>query len=79
MTLPPGGLLFVALPSPCVQDSCYPTPKHFTALIFDAGFQALEHRARPDGRMAYWLLCSLPASSAQWTGGLEKNRVAHDG
>jgi 25S rRNA (adenine2142-N1)-methyltransferase len=77
--LRPGGLLFVALPAPCVQNSRYLTPEHFTALLADAGFQQLEHRARPGGRLAYWLFRSLLASSAKGTGDFEKKRVLRTG
>jgi 25S rRNA (adenine2142-N1)-methyltransferase len=54
--LAPRGLLFLALPAPCVQNSRYLTNEHLLELLQAAGFEKAQERCRPGGRMAYWLL-----------------------
>ncbi|TFY83216.1 hypothetical protein EWM64_g797 [Hericium alpestre] len=49
------GLLFLALPLPCVSNSRYTTPEHLTALMAAIGFIQLRERWKPGGKMAYWL------------------------
>jgi 25S rRNA (adenine2142-N1)-methyltransferase len=50
------GLLFLALPAPCVQNSRYLTNEHLLELLRAVGFEQIHERCRPGGRMAYWLL-----------------------
>ncbi|TFY65464.1 hypothetical protein EVG20_g5581 [Dentipellis fragilis] len=49
------GLLFLALPLPCVTNSRYTTFEHLRALMEMIGFTQLQERWKPGGRMAYWL------------------------
>ncbi|VDC07159.1 unnamed protein product [Peniophora sp. CBMAI 1063] len=49
------GLLFLALPLPCVMNSRYTTPEHLTALMECIGFEKLRERWKQGGKMAYWL------------------------
>jgi len=53
--LKPNGLLFLALPLPCVQNSRYLTLEHLNSLMRHAGFDQVEERWKVDGKMAYWL------------------------
>ncbi|KAH9060047.1 putative methyltransferase-domain-containing protein [Lactarius vividus] len=50
-----GGLCFLALPLPCVDNSRYITMEHMKELMDTIGFHQLEERWRPGGKMAYWL------------------------
>ncbi|OCH95320.1 hypothetical protein OBBRIDRAFT_720830 [Obba rivulosa] len=50
------GLLFIALPLPCVLNSRYMTEEKFDGLIRVLGFTAIQTRWKPGGKMAYWLL-----------------------
>ncbi|KAI8998874.1 putative methyltransferase-domain-containing protein [Trametes punicea] len=49
------GLLFVALPLPCILNSRYFTPEHFQGLMAAIGFEQVYTRWREGGKMAYWL------------------------
>ncbi|KAA1474831.1 nucleolus protein [Dentipellis sp. KUC8613] len=49
------GLLFLALPLPCVTNSRYTTSEHLRALMEMIGFTQLQERWKPGGKMAYWL------------------------
>jgi 25S rRNA (adenine2142-N1)-methyltransferase len=53
--LVPRGLLFVALPAPCVHNSRYLDDARLLALMRAVGFEQVAERCRPGGRMAYWL------------------------
>jgi len=53
--LSPEGLLFLALPLPCVENSRYLTFQHLTALIGVIGFVEIHERWKKNGKMAYWL------------------------
>ncbi|KAL1947575.1 hypothetical protein VTO73DRAFT_13299 [Trametes versicolor] len=59
------GLLFVALPLPCILNSRYLTPEHFQGLMTAIGFEQVRTRWREGGKMAYWLFrkTSAPAST----------------
>jgi len=50
-----GGLCFLALPLPCVNNSRYITMEHMKELMDAIGFHQLEERWRPGGKMVYWL------------------------
>ncbi|KAI0371751.1 hypothetical protein BV20DRAFT_965020 [Pilatotrama ljubarskyi] len=49
------GLLFIALPLPCIHNSRYMTAEHFQGLMKAIGFEQLRTRWREGGKMAYWL------------------------
>lgn len=50
-----GGLCFLALPLPCVNNSRYMTIEHMNEIMNAIGFQRLEERWKPGGKMMYWL------------------------
>ncbi|KAI0933850.1 hypothetical protein AcW1_005562 [Taiwanofungus camphoratus] len=52
----PNGLLFLALPLPCIMNSRYLTPEHFDGLTNVIGFSIIRKRWKEGGKMAYWLL-----------------------
>ncbi|CDO69025.1 hypothetical protein BN946_scf184834.g32 [Trametes cinnabarina] len=63
--LRPEGLLFVALPLPCIMNSRYLTPEHFQGLMAAVGFEQVYSRWRAGGKMAYWLFRkALPRASS---------------
>ncbi|KZV62615.1 nucleolus protein [Peniophora sp. CONT] len=49
------GVLFLALPLPCVMNSRYTTPEHLTSLMEAIGFEKIRERWKQGGKMAYWL------------------------
>lgn len=49
------GLLFIALPLPCMQNSRYLTFDHFYGLMRAIGFSLLKERWRQGGKVVYWL------------------------
>lgn len=51
----PESLLFVVLPSPCVNNSRYMTADAFKALVQALGFRLLREKCRPGGKVGYWL------------------------
>ncbi|OBZ75645.1 25S rRNA adenine-N(1) methyltransferase [Grifola frondosa] len=53
--LRPDGLLFLALPFPCINNSRYLTAEHLDGLIGVMGFQEIQRRWKEGGKMAYWL------------------------
>ncbi|EJF62440.1 nucleolus protein [Dichomitus squalens] len=53
--LRPSGLLFVALPLPCIMNSRYTTAEHYEGLMYAIGFEKLLSRWKDGGKMAYWL------------------------
>ncbi|KAI0646810.1 putative methyltransferase-domain-containing protein [Trametes meyenii] len=59
------GLLFVALPLPCIHNSRYFTPEYFQGLMVTVGFEQIYTRWKEGGKMAYWLFrkTSSPPSS----------------
>ncbi|KAF9532360.1 nucleolus protein [Crepidotus variabilis] len=60
------GLLFLALPLPCVANSRYMTFAHLKSLMASIGFTEIHEKWKPDGKMAYWLYQKTsPHSSAQ--------------
>ncbi|RPD65870.1 hypothetical protein L226DRAFT_566374 [Lentinus tigrinus ALCF2SS1-7] len=58
--LRPDGLLFVALPLPCILNSRYMTPDHFDGLMRSIGFEQVHTRWKEGGKMAYWLYRRRP-------------------
>ncbi|KAF7311636.1 25S rRNA adenine-N(1) methyltransferase [Mycena kentingensis (nom. inval.)] len=53
--LVPGGLLFLALPLPCVHNSRYLTLEHLTGLMELVGFSQSKERWKKGGKMIYLL------------------------
>ncbi|KAI0747872.1 nucleolus protein [Daedaleopsis nitida] len=53
--LQPQGLLFVALPLPCIMNSRFMTPDHFEGLMKFVGFDQIRTHWKDGGKMAYWL------------------------
>ncbi|EIM82491.1 uncharacterized protein STEHIDRAFT_161028 [Stereum hirsutum FP-91666 SS1] len=53
--LRPKGLLFLALPLPCVLNSRYTTHESLNTLMQHIGFRQVHERWKPGGKMAYWL------------------------
>ncbi|KAG6379242.1 nucleolus protein [Boletus reticuloceps] len=53
--LRPSGLLFLALPSPCVENSRYMSFERLQSLMSTIGFVGMETKWRQGGKMAYWL------------------------
>jgi 25S rRNA (adenine2142-N1)-methyltransferase len=51
-----GGLLYVVLPQPCVNNSRYLTEAHFQALMDAIGFEQLHKKSRQGGKLSYWLM-----------------------
>ncbi|KAF7322680.1 25S rRNA adenine-N(1) methyltransferase [Mycena chlorophos] len=62
--LVPEGLLFLALPLPCVSNSRYLTVEHLTALMAAAGFQQLKERWKAGGKMIYLLYTKTSATDS---------------
>ncbi|ETW85675.1 hypothetical protein HETIRDRAFT_414665 [Heterobasidion irregulare TC 32-1] len=54
-TLRADGLLFLVLPLPCVLNSRYTTFEYLKDLMESIGFNQLEEKWRPGGKMVYWL------------------------
>ncbi|KAH7910157.1 nucleolus protein [Hygrophoropsis aurantiaca] len=50
-----GGLLFLVLPLPCVENSRYFNFEKLEALMIAIGFIEIKRRWRSGGKMAYWL------------------------
>jgi len=62
--LTPDGLLFLALPLPCVANSRYVTFDHLKSLMESVGFSEVKERWKKDGKMGYWLYRkSIPQDS----------------
>ncbi|KJA27479.1 hypothetical protein HYPSUDRAFT_35376 [Hypholoma sublateritium FD-334 SS-4] len=53
--LTPDGLLFLALPLPCVANSRYVTFDHLKSLMESIGFSETKEKWKKDGKMGYWL------------------------
>jgi len=53
--LVPDGLLFLALPLPCVSNSRYLNFDHLKSLMESLGFIEIRERWRQNGKMGYWL------------------------
>ncbi|EGN96162.1 hypothetical protein SERLA73DRAFT_185759, partial [Serpula lacrymans var. lacrymans S7.3] len=49
------GLLYLALPLPCVENSRYLTPDALQTLMTAIGFVQVKERWKKGGKMAYWL------------------------
>ncbi|KAH9952205.1 putative methyltransferase-domain-containing protein [Amylocystis lapponica] len=80
--LGPNGLLFLALPLPCILNSRYLTPEHFDALAQVIGLSIVRTRWRVGGKMAYWLLrksSDSPANHASKHTVFEKKTVLREG
>ncbi|KAI9568943.1 nucleolus protein [Boletus coccyginus] len=53
--LRPSGMLFLALPLPCVENSRYMSFERLASLMNTVGFVEVEKKWRRGGKMAYWL------------------------
>ncbi|KAG2041546.1 nucleolus protein [Suillus americanus] len=53
--LAPDGLLFLALPLPCVENSRYLTFNNLQSLMNVLGFTEVQRKWKKGGKMAYWL------------------------
>jgi len=76
------GLLFLALPLPCVSNSRYMTFEHLELLMRAIGFEKLRERWKVGGKMAYWLFrkCALPNGCQERAiVGFEKKNVLREG
>ncbi|KAI0781194.1 putative methyltransferase-domain-containing protein [Trametes elegans] len=62
--LRPEGLLFVALPLPCILNSRYLTPEHLQGLMATVGFDQVYSRWKEGGKIAYWLYRKVPAPNS---------------
>ncbi|KAL0578251.1 25S rRNA (adenine2142-N1)-methyltransferase [Marasmius crinis-equi] len=51
----PDGLLFVALPLPCLTNSRYMNFEHFNGLMKFIGFEEVHQKWKAGGKMVYWL------------------------
>ncbi|KAI0256510.1 hypothetical protein BJV78DRAFT_1117288 [Lactifluus subvellereus] len=60
-----GGLCFLSLPLPCVNNSRYMTLEHMRELMDMIGFSQLEERWKPGGKMIYWLYQKRPLQRAE--------------
>ncbi|EPT05853.1 hypothetical protein FOMPIDRAFT_134295 [Fomitopsis schrenkii] len=56
------GLLFLALPLPCIMNSRYLTPEHLDGLVQAIGFTIVKTRWKIGGKMAYWLMRKAAAT-----------------
>ncbi|KAJ7074332.1 putative methyltransferase-domain-containing protein [Mycena amicta] len=74
----PGGLLFLALPLPCVMNSRYLTAEHLTALMQAVGFCQMKERWKPGGKMIY-LLYSKGGSGSTVTEPFTRKNVLRTG
>ncbi|PCH38378.1 hypothetical protein WOLCODRAFT_97010 [Wolfiporia cocos MD-104 SS10] len=57
------GVLFLALPLPCISNSRYFTLEHLDGLMQSIGFSTVKTRWKEGGKMAYWIFCKGPATS----------------
>ncbi|KII88917.1 hypothetical protein PLICRDRAFT_159865 [Plicaturopsis crispa FD-325 SS-3] len=75
----PSGLLFLALPLPCVQNSRYLTFEHLTLLMKALGFEELKVKWKKGGKMAYWLYRRTDAAHNASTEPFRKKIVFRQG
>ncbi|KAF8797847.1 hypothetical protein BYT27DRAFT_7151275 [Phlegmacium glaucopus] len=61
--LVPDGILFLALPLPCVANSRYLTFERLQLIMESIGFTQLQEKWRTGGKMAYWLYQKKNAST----------------
>jgi len=73
------GLLFLALPLPCLQNSRYLSPEHLMALMQHVGFCLVQERWKADGKMAYWLFRKEESGSTSSTNQFQKKMVLRGG
>ncbi|KAI0273836.1 hypothetical protein BC834DRAFT_855805 [Gloeopeniophorella convolvens] len=77
--LRPDGLLFVALPLPCVTNSRYMTREHMKDLMEFIGFSQMEERWKAGGKMVYWLYQRRPPPENGDGEHFSKKRVLRQG
>ncbi|KAH9966484.1 nucleolus protein [Russula dissimulans] len=77
-----GGLCFIALPLPCVDNSRYMTLEHMRELMDVIGFSQREVRWKSGGKMVYWLYQKRPSDSPESSrsgGHFRKKKVLRQG
>jgi len=78
--LRPSGLLFLALPSPCVQNSRYLTTERLVTILSAIGFSLHNERLKDGGKMAYWQFAKTGTSgTANGHLQLDKKTIIRDG
>ncbi|EJD53240.1 hypothetical protein AURDEDRAFT_142246 [Auricularia subglabra TFB-10046 SS5] len=78
--LKPQGLLFVALPLPCVLNSRYLTLDHFKRLCACVGLHCAEEKWKEGGKMVYFLLERADVAESQGdSAAFGKKRVLVEG
>ncbi|KAN0075486.1 25S rRNA (adenine(2142)-N(1))-methyltransferase [Tylopilus felleus] len=75
--LGPSGLLFLALPLPCVENSRYMSFERLASLMSAIGFEEAEKRV--GGKMAYWLYRKTVLAGAVDVDGFRKKCVCRQG
>ncbi|KAI0005852.1 nucleolus protein [Russula compacta] len=74
-----GGLCFIALPLPCVNNSRYMTLEHMRELMNAIGFSQLEERWKPGGKMVYWLYQRQPSPESHAGEHFRRKKVLRQG
>ncbi|KIK95852.1 hypothetical protein PAXRUDRAFT_139773 [Paxillus rubicundulus Ve08.2h10] len=77
--LRPSGLLFLALPLPCVENSRYLTFELLQSLMTTIGFLEIETRWRQGGKMGYWLYRKVPPDGSLSPHDFQKKTVCRQG
>ncbi|KAF9234772.1 nucleolus protein [Melanogaster broomeanus] len=77
--LRPSGLLFLALPLPCVENSRYLTFEHLQSLMSAIGFVEIEKKWRQGGKMAYWLYRKVQPDGSSSTRDFRKKSICREG
>ncbi|KAG8217215.1 nucleolus protein [Butyriboletus roseoflavus] len=77
--LRPSGLLFLALPLPCVENSRYMSFERLELLMTTIGFAEVETKWRQGGKMAYWLYQKIAPDSPLKMDEFRKKSVCREG
>ncbi|KAF8556895.1 hypothetical protein OG21DRAFT_1475757 [Imleria badia] len=77
--LRPSGLLFLALPSPCVENSRYMSFERLELLMSTIGFMEVEKRWKQGRKMVYWLYRKMASDGALKVDDFRKKRVCRQG
>lgn len=77
--LRPSGLLFLALPLPCVENSRYLTFEHLQSLMTAIGFLEIEKKWRQGGKMGYWLYRKVQPDNSSSPHNFQKKSVCRQG
>ncbi|KAF9228779.1 nucleolus protein [Gyrodon lividus] len=73
------GLLFLALPLPCVENSRYLTFELLQSLMTAIGFVEIEKKWRQGGKMAYWLYRKVQPDGSSSPREFKKKSVCRQG